>query len=333
MRNPGGKSRVSGKARIATLTLNPAIDISSETETVRHTHKVRTRREAMEPGGGGINVARVLDKLGADVTALFLGGGATGQVLDALLERAGIAHRMIEISGDSRISLAVLETSTGREFRFVPEGPQVTDDEAVSAIDTASETACDYLVASGSLPRGVPDDFYATLCTRAKAGGARFVLDTSGAALEAALDAGGLFLVKPSRREFENFVGGKLSNEQLASEASRLVASGAAENVAISQGREGALRATRQGAVAAPAIPVEACSTVGAGDSFLAGVVYGFSLGLSSKQAFRAGLAAGAAAVLSCGSELARQADLDRLVGAALSGEEVDHLGRASDGL
>jgi len=160
---------LSEKARIVTLTLNPAIDISSEAETVRHTHKIRTKGEAMEPGGGGINVSRVLDKLGADVTALFLGGGPTGRVLDELLKRAGIARRMIEIAEDSRISLTVLETSTGNEFRFVPEGPEVTKAEADAVLDAATSMDCDYFVASGSLPRGMAEDFYAQLGARVTA--------------------------------------------------------------------------------------------------------------------------------------------------------------------
>jgi 6-phosphofructokinase 2 len=321
---------LSEKARIVTLTLNPAIDISSEADTVRHTHKIRTKGEAMEPGGGGINVARVLDKLGADVTALFLGGGPTGRVLDELLDRAGIGRRMIEISEDSRISLTVLETSTGNEFRFVPEGPEVTQAEADAVLEAATTIDCDYFVASGSLPRGMAEDFYAQLGKRATARGARFVLDTSGSALGKALEAGGLFLIKPSRGEFETFAGRKLSPLELAEEANRLVDEGRAKNVAITLGREGAILATKSGAKIAPAVPVEACSAVGAGDSFLAGMVYGFSLGRTAEQAFDVGLAAGAAAVLSCGSELARPEDLKRLVGQALSGEQVGDLGSGS---
>jgi 6-phosphofructokinase 2 len=303
------------KARIVTLTLNPAIDVSSESDVVRHTHKTRTRNEAIEPGGGGINVARVLHRLGADVRAMFLGGGMTGKVLDDLLGRAGIERHMIQIAGDSRISLTVVETSSGHEFRFVPEGPEVSANEAASVLDAISSIDCDYFVASGSLPPGIPEDFYARI---GAAVSARFVLDTSGAALQAALDSGGVFLVKPSRGEFESFAGRTLTKEELAAEAERLVASGKVENVAITLGRDGAILASRDGTVTSPAIPVEACSAVGAGDSFLAGMVYGFSLGRPAEQAFRVGLAAGAAAVLSCGSDLAKPQDLERLVGEAM---------------
>lgn len=318
-------------ARIVTLTVNPAIDISSEADVVRHTSKTRTYNEAIEPGGGGINVARVLRSLGVNVCATFLGGGMTGRVLDDLLSRAGIERRMIQIEDDSRISLTVVEKSTGHEFRFVPEGPDVTAREVESLLEGAASVECDYFVASGSLPPGIPDNFYARLCSKVTKTGARFVLDTSGGALKAALDAGGIFLIKPSRGEFESLAGRSLSTDQLAGEAQRLVASGKVENVAITLGRDGAILASRDGTTISPAIPVEACSAVGAGDSFLAGMVYGFALGRPVEQAFRVGLASGAAAVLSCGSDLGKPEDLKRLVGEALGGQ-VDRFGVGGGG-
>ena len=323
---------MSGAARIVTLTLNPAIDLSSDAGTVVHTRKVRTTNERIEPGGGGINVARVLSRLGADVEAIFLAGGVTGRVLDELLASAGIARRMIGIADDTRLSVTIVETSTGHEFRFVPEGPDVTEAEADAVFQAASNAECDYLVASGSLPPGMADDFYARLSEAISARGTRFVVDTSGAALKAVLDAGGVFLVKPSRGEFEALAGRKLSHDEVMSQAERLVAGGTVENVAITLGRDGALLATRSGVLFSPALPVEACSAVGAGDSFLAGMVHGFALGHGAETAFRVGLAAGAAAVLSCGSDLAKPEDLERLVGEALSGEQVDDVRIGSDG-
>lgn len=323
---------MSVSARIVTLTLNPAIDVSSDAETVGHTKKVRTRNERMEPGGGGINVARVLKRLDADVRAIFLGGGVTGQVLDDLLERADIERTMIKIADDTRLSLTVVEQSTGHEYRFVPEGPEVTEAEASAVLEAASAAECDYFVASGSLPRGIDRDFYVKLCRAVSARGARFVLDTSGAALRAALDAGGIFLVKPSRGEFEALAGRELETEEIAREAEEMVSSGKVQNVAITLGSEGAIYANSEGARVLEAIPVEACSAVGAGDSFVAGVVYGFSTGRHAERAFRLGLAGGAAAALSCGSELARLEDLKRLVAEALAGEQVDDLGVGNHG-
>jgi len=307
--------------RIVTLTLNPAIDVSSDAETVVHTRKVRTSNERMEPGGGGINVARVLTLLGADVQSIFLGGGVTGRVLDELLERAGIGRQMIGIADDTRLSLTIVETSTGHEYRFVPEGPELSAAEARAALDAACSAQADFFVASGSLPRGIPDDFYVDLCRSVSSRGSRFIVDTSGPALRSAVDAGGLYLIKPSRGEFEALVGRNLDDDALASEARALATSGKVEIVAVTLGRDGAVLATREGVLSSPAIPVEACSAVGAGDGFLAGMVYGLSIGRSPKDAFRAGLAAGAAAVLSCGSDLARPEDLKRLMAQALAGQ------------
>lgn len=302
--------------RVVTLTLNPAIDISSEADQVRHTHKIRTSGEEIEPGGGGINVARVLHRLGVDVSAMFLGGGVTGRVLDELLERAGIERRMISIAGDTRISLTVVAQSTGKEYRFVPEGPAVTAAEAEQVLDALQSLHCDYFIASGSLPRGLDQSFYAEVGRRLP-DGVRFVLDTSGAPLRAALDAGGIFLVKPSRGEFESLLGRPLSRDELCAEAAKLIVAGKAENVAITLGQEGAVFANGDRAEFLPAIEVEACSAVGAGDSFLAGIVYGFASGRSAHESFRLGLAAGAAAVLSCGSELCKPEDLKRLIAQA----------------
>lgn len=286
----------------------------------------------MEPGGGGINVARVLKRLGIGVRAMFLGGGVTGRVLDELLERSGINRQMIAIADDTRLSLTIVEQSTGREYRFVPEGPEVTPAEAGTALEAAAAADCEYLVASGSLPRGIGEDFYVELGRAVGARGTRFVLDTSGPALRAALDAGGLFLVKPSRGEFEFVAGRKLSVDELVEAAKQLVVEGKAENVAITLGQDGAVFADRTSAFVCPALAVESCSAVGAGDSFVAGMVYAFARGLSGDAALRVGLAAGAAAVLSCGSDLARPQDLKRLVGEAMSGEQVDDLGLGSDG-
>jgi 6-phosphofructokinase 2 len=153
----------SAPASVATLTLNPAIDGSSETDAVRHTVKVRTRAERFDPGGGGINVARVLERLGTPAEAICLAGGATGPLLGSLLERVGLRHRLLPISGDTRISMVVREQASGLEYRFVPEGPEVSEAEWAQVLELVRSLDCGWLVLSGSLPRGVPEDFYARI--------------------------------------------------------------------------------------------------------------------------------------------------------------------------
>ena len=121
--------------KVATLTMNPAIDGACEADRVFDTHKIRTHAERYYPGGGGINVARVLARLGARVRVIYLAGGATGALLDELLDQQGLVRDRIDIAGNTRISMAVFERQTGKEFRFVPEGPMVASAEWQAGFD------------------------------------------------------------------------------------------------------------------------------------------------------------------------------------------------------
>lgn len=300
--------------RIATLTLNPTIDGSSEAETVQHTHKIRTANERYDPGGGGINVARVLARLGGDTEAVYFAGGVTGPVLSGLLDRSGLIHRAIPIAGDTRISLAVHERQSGKEYRFVPQGPRVSVAECRHCLDVIERLECSWLVLSGSLPLGAPDDFYSRIVEIARARQIAVVLDTSGPALKGTLARGGVRLVKPSLGEMEQLVGHPLQDQdQITAAAQAVVASGDAEIVAVSMGHRGALLVEAGQVLALPAIPVEARSAVGAGDSFVAAMTFGLAAGWDSERAFRLGIAAGTAAVLTPGTDLCHRADVERL--------------------
>ena len=145
---------------VRTLTLNPSIDVSSEADRVEPERKVRTCCERIDPGGGGINVARVLHRFGTPVEAIFLAGGATGYGIDLLLGRDGLNRRWVPITDDTRTSLTIHERSSGQEYRFVPEGPTVTAEELKACLDAIGDGNCDFFVASGSLPPRVPDSFW-----------------------------------------------------------------------------------------------------------------------------------------------------------------------------
>jgi 6-phosphofructokinase 2 len=291
--------------RVATLTLNPAIDGSCEADAVFPTHKVRTHQERYDPGGGGVNVARVLARLGEVVEVVYCAGGATGALLDELLDIHGLERHRIAIADHTRQSLAVFERDTGKEFRFVPDGPLLSEAEWRAAYDHCAGLDHGWLVASGSLPRGVPVDFYARLASAVAGRDMRLVVDTSGPALAAAIAHGGLFLVKPSQGEFEALVGRKLDGAQAVGEAAMaLVRSGKAEHVAVTLGHEGAVLAHAGGVIIRPALEVAVKSATGAGDSFVGGMVHGFLRGEDAAGAFRWGMAAGTAAVLSPGTDL-----------------------------
>jgi 6-phosphofructokinase 2 len=301
---------------IVTVTLNPAIDGFCEAETVQPIHKIRTRNESFHPGGGGINVARVIHELGGGTLAVYLAGGATGPVLDDLLSQIRLPCLRIPIADHTRMSQVVFERASGLEFRFVPEGPHISADEWARCRLALQETRCDWLVLSGSLPPGVPETAYADLIADAAARGTQCVVDTSGAALRTAIERGGLALVKPSLGEFESLVGRKfVDSDDIGREARSLAASGRVKLVAVTLGRDGAILATTDGVFSHRAPPVVGRSAVGAGDSFVGAMVLALARGRSADEAFRRGMAAGSAAVLRHGPTLCDPADVERLYG------------------
>jgi 6-phosphofructokinase 2 len=300
-------------SRILTLTLNPAVDLACETDSVEPTRKIRTTTEQFDPGGGGINVARVVNELGGESLAVLMAGGATGQFLRELLDYEGVACRTVPVAGLTRIGVTIHERSSGLEYRFVPEGPRVSEAEWQGMLEALSELDGDWLVASGSLPRGVPEDFYARIAALALQRGQRFVLDASGVALKAALGKG-LTLIKPSLGELEGLVGRRLPDphEQNA-EALRLAREGAANMVVVSLGADGAILATGNSKLRLPAPEVPVRSAVGAGDSFVAAMTLGLARGLPTEDAFLWGIAAGSAAVMHYGTAHPQRADIETL--------------------
>jgi 6-phosphofructokinase 2 len=298
---------------IITLTLNPTIDGSATAEVIQPIRKIRTTDERYHPGGGGINVARVIEELGGKARALYLAGGATGAILDDLLQSAGIGSQRIEIKGYTRIAHTVFERSSGKEFRFVPEGPEVSEDEWDSCLAVLGTLDFDFVVASGSLPRSLPENTYAQVVDIAAGKGAIVILDTSGPALRTAL-AKGVYLIKPNLRELEELTGRAIADTQGQVAAARaLIAMGATEIVALTLGSDGAVLVAKDEAWQAVVPPVDAQSAVGAGDSFVAGVTLALARGDCLRSVLASGVAAGTAAVLSPGAELSLKADVDRL--------------------
>ena len=294
---------------VLAVALNPAVDISGEADSVQHTHKVRMKNDRFDPGGGGVNVARVVTMFGGDAEALLLAGGEMGALLQRLLKERGVRHRAVSIAGQTRVSFNARDLTTGREYRFVPKGPSVRPEEVLACLDMVAAHGGDYVVASGSLPEGCPADVYVEMAKVTEARGARFVLDSSGDGLRITLEKTRVFLVKPSIGELEQFAGRKLGEDGVHEVARDLVSSGAAELVAVTMGAGGALLASADGVVRLPAIHVTQQSAVGAGDSFLGAMVWALSEGKATADAFRFGIAAGAAAVMTPGTELCRHED------------------------
>jgi 6-phosphofructokinase 2 len=297
-------------AAVLTITLNPTIDVFGEAAQVRPTHKVRLKDTSFEPGGGGINVARVISTLGGEVEALALSGWEMGDFLGRLLRDEGIKWTPIPMEGETRVALMVHDQSTGLEYRFLPEGPDVHAHEIDACADAILHKKEGIVVASGSLPHGAPTDSYVRLAKAAARNALPFVLDSSGAALKAALEHGGIYLVKPSQSELESYAGHELDAAGIEAAARAIIAKGQAQMVAVTMGADGAVLATADKLLRLPAIPVDVRSAVGAGDSFLGAMVWALSEGWAIEQAFLLGMAAGAAATGNAGTSLCRKEDV-----------------------
>ena len=307
---------------IVTMTLNPAIDKSSSVAHVVAERKLYCKRPRFEPGGGGVNVSRAIKKLGGESMLLYPAGGLTGERLQGLLDEEGLNFRPFPIEGLIRESLVILEESTGRQYRFGMPGPELQKKEWEQFLDVLSavEPAPDYLVASGSLPPGVPADFYTRVARAGKKKGAKTIIDASGEALEEALKEG-VYLIKPNVREFRELVGEDIKEEsQIKAAAQKMVKSGRCEVLVISLGAAGALMVSEEISehILPPTVPI--VSKVGAGDSMVAGIVLSLARGKPLRESVLFGAAAGTSAVMTPGTELCRREDAERLFKSMFSG-------------
>lgn len=301
---------------IVTLTINPSIDIFVNVGHVESTRKMRCSAPKRDPGGGGINVARVVHRLGGNVAAIYPTGGAIGQLLQRLVEREGISSLVTPSHVETRENLTAYEEESGEQFRFVLPGSRLHESEWQACLAKLAQIspAPKYVVASGSEPPGVPDDFFARVVRQAKTMGAEAIVDTTGAALAAVLKEG-VAMIKPNLAELSEFVGASLDNDGDRIAACRkLVIDGRAAAVALTLGDQGALLVTASRIWRAQPMTIDVVSAVGAGDSFLGGMVAALAGGKPMAEAFRVAVAASTAAVMSPGTELSRAADVRRLL-------------------
>lgn len=302
-------------ADILTITLNPAVDISTSVPRLAPEHKLRCTGERRDPGGGGVNVARVIHRLGGDVAAAFTSGGATGQRLQQMLTSERLPQLPLTIEQETRESFTVLETETHREYRFVLPGPHLSAPELRDILQrlAGAMAGARFVVCSGGLTPGAPAKTYAQLARMAATAGARFVLDSSGEALQAAV-AQGVYLVKPSLSELQQLAGRALSDlSEIETAARKVIDAGKAEIVAVSLGARGALVATRDGVMRAEALAVNVAGSVGAGDSFLGAMIWSLAASEDVERALRFAVGASAASLQTSGTQLCTRADALRL--------------------
>lgn len=289
---------------ILTVTLNPTLDVSTSVSRLIDHAKLRCSPELEQVGGGGINVAHVVHSLGGHCQAMLPVGGSRGQDILQRLTDSGLDCITADIHHQNRQCFTVYETQTAHEYRFVLPGPTFSPDEQNACITTICQhLPTDYLVLSGSLPPGVPDDFYATII--AAVGRThpelRIVVDASGPALTHAL-AAGVFMIKPSREEFCALVGQDpaqpIDDTQDCVVACReLIDQGIVEVIALTLGAIGSLLVTATEAWRIEPLPVRVTSTVGAGDSFVGGFIWSLTQNPDFAQAARVGTAAASAAL------------------------------------
>ena len=300
---------------ILTLTPNPALDVWTTTARFRVGPKLRCTAPKIDPGGGGVNVSRVVHRLGGDTTAIHAAGGRTGEELAACLDREGVPAERCAIEGATREDFSVCATETGDVLRFVTPGPALRAREIGDLLDRLRDHAAtaSLVVGSGSLPDGTGDDFWAKAAMLCEDAGARFVLDSHdrvGPALEA-----GVFCFRENTDAIAGIAGRDVGwPEDAADWAEDRVRSGAAEMIVITEGAQGALLVQRDLRLVLSPPLVEVRSAIGAGDSFVAGLCLALARGEGPDAALRLAVATAAATLLTPGTELCRKDDVDRLV-------------------
>ena len=298
---------------ILTVTLNPCIDKSSKVGIIKPESKLRCTEVVNEPGGGGINVSKALQKLETPSVALFPAGGNKGNMLCHMLKQEGILFHAVDTKVETRENWIMLETSTNNQFRFTFPGREVMEETITTLLDQIRSFAPTFVVASGSLPPGLPDYFYGLIVKNATAVGAKCIVDTSGPALQA-LKGKHTYLIKPNISELCKMLNVDwLDKADVPNAAQQAIADGFAEIIVVSMGPNGAWMVSKDQQHFVPAPLVEKKSTVGAGDSMVAGITYSLQKNMPLRDAIRFGVACGSAATMNDGTQLFKKADAEKL--------------------
>lgn len=299
---------------IITITFSPCIDKSTSVPALIPEKKLKCTPPKLEPGGGGINVARAIKKLGGEATAIFPSGGYTGKFFNHLLEKENVPSVIIETANETRENIIVVDESTNNQYRFGMPGTGLSENEWKQCLHEVEKiNNPQFIIASGSLPPGVPLDIYGQLAKIAKAKNAKYIVDTSGEALKKAVDEG-VYLLKPNLGELGTLAGiEKIDLDNVEEIAKEIIRKKNCEIIVVSVGAAGALLVTATKTYKAIPPEVNRKSTVGAGDSMVAGIVYSLSRGENLEYALRYGVACGTAATMNPGTELCNKKDADLL--------------------
>ncbi len=301
--------------KIITLTMNPVVDKDTSVAGIVPNKKLRCESPNYYAGGGGINVSRALKQLGGESLCVYVAGGSTGTHLQQLVSEENIEQKVIEIEGWTRENVSVTDTNTDQQYRFGVPGPNVKEEEWRQVLDVLESLLekDDFLIASGKMPQEVPSDFYVLVSEITDKKGAKFVLDTSGDALLASMNAN-IFLMKPNLGELSTIMGvASVSAMELEGLAKTFLEENTCEVLVVSLGAKGAFWATNEEMEHIPAPTVHQKTTIGAGDSMVAGMVFYLTQGKSITEATKYGVACGTAATLHHGTQLCKKEDADKL--------------------
>ncbi|WGH79136.1 1-phosphofructokinase family hexose kinase [Jannaschia ovalis] len=301
---------------IITVTANPALDLSTEAQAVIPDRKLRCTAPLIHPGGGGVNISRAVAGLGGTSRALVAYGGTTGDELVARIRAEGLTPEPLGVTHPTRQSISVRDRATGLQYRFMLPGPDWTEADATAARAAilAAVTEGALVIPSGSLPPGLPVDFFLDLAPALARRGARMIIDTSGPALERAAEArAGLYVLRMDTVEAEELSGRTLNSlDDMAALAEKLRAAQAAEIVMIAAGAQGTVIASPdwRGLTRPPVVIPH--SKIGAGDSFVAAFAMSIARGEDAVTACCWGTAAAASAVQEEGTRLCQRGDTER---------------------
>ena len=300
---------------IITITMSPTVDKSVTVGKLIPEKKMRCENLVTEAGGGGINVSKAIKKLGGESLAIFPSGLCNGKWLEENLSEQGINFKSIAVAKETRSNFTVTETDSNGQYRFVMPGPSLSKQEIKIITETILSliTTPAIIVASGSLPTGVPDDFFAGLASAARNTGSKFIIDTSGKPLQLAAQEG-VYLLKPNLGELSSLAGVEhLKPAEVEDAARAIIQKGHCEIVVVSMGALGAMLVTQEICEMVAAPVVEKLSTIGAGDSMVAGIIWILEQKKSLSEMVRFGVACGTAATMNAGSQLFDVADVHKL--------------------
>ena len=305
---------------IATVTLNPSLDLTVTVDRLVVDDVIRMRSMRKDPGGKGINVSRVVNTLGGATIAYGFIGGHEGGVLSVLLAEEGILTSFVAIEGDTRINVIVSERESGTQTRINAEGPRVKVEDLEKLKERLWKMggvycAARFMVFAGSIPPGLPKTVYRDLIEDTQDRGIKAVLDTDGDALKYGVRAKP-FMVKPNTYELERLVGRDLRNagDQEIIQAAKEVRDMGVEVVAVTRGGGRAVLVTGDRILLGTPPSVKVVNSVGSGDSFIAAFLLALLHGKGFEEAFQWGLAAGAATAITPGTELLKKEDFYRLI-------------------